>query len=419
MIKITNFTNKVFFIIAFLILHLRPGIPGQYFGSLYIAIIFLFIGVYCVLQPWIWNRINNGFIVWFASFSGYLIMNSILNQTVGLSELVKSLIINVLPIFLFLSIDEGQLFTLLKSYIKLIALLCISGIITYLLMVFIGFSISNLTLFELKLNTYTGGDHYSFRLLFPFTFIYSGAAIFGGIWLPRFIGFFREPGIFQVLVITAYYLSHLYYSGKKLIILKLILALGLFLCFSTSGIVAFLLAEGIRYLFYVNINGEYRFFKTLGLYATIILGILFLVRILFFSDLAIGVAGKMANKSGISRLNSVLTSFDFLSENPLMGVGYKYFSDSSILENVNLITAGAEIGIIGWGIFTGYIMFLLYRLFRAKSLFFFPLLVYVITIVISQPLYDKPMTVLFLGIGTFFIQGDSIIRNHFVAKVNN
>lgn len=403
-----NFSNKLFILLAFLIIFLRPGIPGQGLGSIYVGLIlFVFTGV-ILLDKKVINIKRNMYAFWFFLFVFYLTFNMFIYNPSYSKAFWRLFTLNLLAFALFYFIRLKRIYIFLKLYIKVISILCLSGFITFILILVFKIQYETLEILTLNLQpTLQDSDNYIFKLLFPFTFIYGGFAYFLGDLVPRFIGLFREPGIFQIFILTALYLSNSFYKGIKLFFIRIVLLSGFLFCFSTSGFIAFFICEIVRVFFFTSIRGRY---KRLKAFAIVILSIfvLFLgVYFLFLSDLQFSIAGKMSRESGISRVASVLTSIDFLQSSPLFGHGFGKFGDRFLFENVNLITAGAEIGFIGLIIYLFYFIYLLIRLFKNRSIYFLPLLVYFITILFSQPLYSLPISFFYLSIGTFFAMHDS------------
>lgn len=396
--RIKNISNIIFVISGFLILFLRPGILGQLFGSAYVALTLLFL-LFGVLQYLKLSNTHPRFLlVWFVCFVSYLSSTSLINRSIDIGNFIKIVIIATLPICWFLLMTKKKVYIFLKWLVKLNITLSLSAIITYFLLVIASLSF---LIFEIKLDTQMDNDHYKFGFYFPFTFLYSGAAIVGDRWLPRFIGLFREPGIAQFSTLFSYYMSGLFYKKRKLLLFKIILLLGFFLSFSTAGIVGFFLCEVIRVIFFNRNSGKNLRLKKLIYFIVGILLALGFTYVLFDSSFQFSIAGKLANKSGASRVLSMLTAFDFLMLKPFIGHGFYRFSEALLFENVNLLTASAEIGLLGVVLYILPYYSIGIKLFKERLSYFFVLLNFFLLILFSQPVYFLPLSIWVLVIGAF------------------
>lgn len=410
---ISRFSNTIFVCSGFLVLFLRPGILGQLYGSGYVGLTFLFLLLGVLPNLKLPNSQSFFFVLWFACFTGFLAMTSLANSSIGIGSFLKTIIIASLPIFWFFLMTKKRVYIFLKLIVKFNIGLSISAIITFFLLVV--FNLSFL-IFEVKLDTHMDNDHYKFGFYFPFTFLYSGAAIVGDRWLPRFIGLFREPGITQLITLLSYYIASLFYRNRRLVLVKLILFLGFFLSFSTAGLVGFILCEVIRVVFFVNPSGRNRALRKAIYFIGGVLLAFGFAYLLMDSSLQFGVAGKLANKSGSSRVLSMLTAYDLLLLKPFIGHGFHSFRGALLFENVNLITASAEIGIIGILLYIIPYLFIGIRLFKDKQGYFFVILNLFLLVLFSQPVYFLPISIWMLAIGKFMSENNMFFRKVLILR---
>ena len=138
--------------------------------------------------------------------------------------------------------------------------------------------------------------------------------------------------------------------------------------------------------------------------------------LLMDSSLQFGVAGKLANKSGSSRVLSMLMAYDLLLLKPFIGHGFHSFRGTLLFENVNLITASAEIGIIGILLYIIPYLFIGIRLFKDKQGYFFVILNLFLLVLFSQPVYFLPISIWMLAIGKFMSENNMFFRKVLILR---
>lgn len=404
---------KLFVFVGLLIYFLRPGIPGQLLGGFYVLVTFILLFSIGLLKQIIVIPNSRFMPVWYLLFMGYLFINVCVSLSLDLFDFIKISLISFLPILWILFVSNRNLYVFLKSLLKLNVLLSLSAIITYSMMIFVN---AQFQLYELKLDTFVDNDHYKFGVFFPFSILYSGAAIVGGQWFPRFIGLFREPGIAQFAFIMSYYTVNLFFSKKKLLFSKIVLLTGFILTFSTAGIIGFFLSEVIRLAVFKRGKGNWKYLKNIIYILGALCLILVFLYFIFDDSMQFGVAGKLANKSGASRVLSMITALDFLLIKPWFGHGFHKFSQSEMFENVNLLTASSEIGIVGVILYFTPFFVVGRKLWTLKSNFFLILINYFLLVLLSQPIYYLPISIMVLVILDYVADNNSFFSKILIIR---
>lgn len=390
----SNISEKLFVLVGFLILHLRPAIPGQLFGGFYLIGTVAFMAILFYLDRKVLLKEKSFFIFWYILLLGYLLFSS-MNSSENFVQGIKTVVIDVFPLCWFSVMTPRRGYVFLKSFVNFFYYLTLSALVSYTLILL--FDI-RLELLKVNLETIAGRTNYIFTMYFPFTFVYSSESYFLGLNFPRFIGFFREPGILQVLLIFSYYIVGLFFKGFKALKYKLVLFLGFFLTFSTAGFIGFFVSETLRILFYSDVGHRFKLFKRSFFIMLAVFVSIGFYYVLFESELSFNVAAKMSRNSGASRVASIFTSLEYFRLKPLFGYGLFYFGEPAPFENVNLITALSEIGAFGVGfVILGYII-LLMKSFKARSVAFLIGINLFLLVLLSQPIYLLPISFFILTI---------------------
>lgn len=367
-------------------LNLRPAILGQAFGALYSVIL-----ISLVVLTFLWrnkikfNSVKIKYIsaVFFMAF--YLLFQILFIGYSSVIGTIATFAYIFIGFLIILIIDNNTI----KKFSKLLIVLCvffgISYLITYTILLLSGNSYSS---YVINLATHT--DYvYKLEVLFPLSPVYNGTANIAGLKLPRAIGIMREPGLYQMVLIISYWLQDLYKFRYNLFI-KSILIFSLIITFSTAGYG--LLLGTIMWKIFKNLDKN-RVKYLLGGMPLIIL----LFYVLIFSESQFGIIEKFDSQSGLSRLGATLTSLELIRENPLFGIGF-HVEPNDIEIGINYLGTIAQLGLIGAIIF---LMPLIYTWFQIKdgpiqlkNIF----IVLVLTMLLAQPIYDKPLTFLMLSI---------------------
>lgn len=373
---------------CFFIVNMRPAIIGQKFGTLYTLFIIGVLLVYFIIKDnakIILHKEGKVFVL--------LIMMMFIYALVQLLFISPNKILDAIKVFVFIFFGVVPIFILDKNDVRyfskiLIYIVCVFGVsylITFGLILFFNISIE---LGSVSLPM-TGDYIYVFDVLFPLSPVYNGMANIAGILMPRAIGFVREPGIYQMIIIISYWLQD-YYRFNNDVIIKLILLSSLLFTFSTAGYIILLITFTIKYIVnFKKINYKYILLVTPVIFAAIY--------IVVFTSNQFSLINKFSNESGLSRLESVLTSIDIIRQHTLFGIGF-HVTPSNLPIGINYIGTIAQLGIVG------SILFLLpfyyvFKCIKMKDIYLFNILITLfLTMVLAQPIYDKAIVYLILSL---------------------
>lgn len=276
--------------------------------------------------------------------------------------------------------------TILKAFVLIHVVLSVSAIITILLFLFNGSDISAVPVIgEIVVNP---NDFLAETILekhvifFPFTAVWSSASL-ENLYLPRFIGFYREPGMAQIFFFTAYFLTF-FLRLRYLKIIRVIVLIGSFLIISTAGFLSFVGGTIALYLF----NGK--IWQNKAALATKLL-IFSCVIYMAFTMSEMGILDKIDSASGKARSESFERGEAQLMQSPIFGQGY--FSGFK-KDNSGFIVGAEFLGIPGVMYQIGIVGLILYfrvwflslrRTANMQTLcFYMPCL---LTLLLSQPSY--------------------------------
>ena len=375
------------FLIFFGLLNQRPAIL-QMVGELVLVMSAGLMALYLMLGYKVTsNQRKNVFVGLAGILCLYLAVQGLLLGT-GVSEAtLKNIIFIFFSALAVIFIREEDWESALKAFVYPVLFFSVSYLITSVLVMGLGVPLESLSLYAFHLAQ--GPSGYHITIYFPF----SVALGFGdvrilGIPLARAIGYFREPGIFQVLVAISFFgLDYLALRRKWL--WKTLLLLTLLLTFSTAGFGAFLAAAAYYYLF-ANRGGatRKRLWKTVG-------ALVFLVPItqwFLFTDKNFGLMRKLSLGSGTVRVEETSAALAAMKANPLLGAGY----GNEAISTINFMSIVGQIGLLGLAALLALIVVPNWDLIKRRD----PALVFIIpgflTMLVSQPLFDKPMFYLML-----------------------
>ena len=370
-----------------LITNMRPSILGQKFGTTFTLIVLLSLLFYFLVKQKLTLKHSKERIT-FLVF--YLLM--LFYTFFQLLFLSPDKVIDGFKVFIFLFLGFAPILILngstikkfSKIYIYIIFVFGISYLVSYMLF-FSGttFIVGNI---QLQMSeTYI----YSFDVLFPFSPIYNGPANLGGFKVPRAIGFAREPGLYQMMIIIAFWLQD-YYKFNNNLFIKSILISSLLFTFSTTGYVILIITFG------------YKFIKTIkkinNWYLILIIPITILVLyVVIFSNNQFSISNKVYSGSGLMRIEATLTSLEIIRNNFLFGVGF-HIRPEGIPIGINYLGTIAQLGFIGTIIYLMPFLYVLKKIYNKSYQFLNIYVVIILTMLLAQPLYDKPLTFLFTGI---------------------
>lgn len=392
-IKIT--TSFLVFSITFLVLNQRPAIL-QAVGELVFASLLAAMGFYFYLGGKVYlNRRKRIFLVFAALLSLYLFAQGVLLQT----AVTVNLLINVSFIFVsslaILFISENRWTIALKAFIYPVLFFCVSYLITTLTVVLVGGSLDRLALVSFEL--IQGGSKYFITIYFPFSpALGFGNSNFFGLSIARAIGHFREPGIFQILVIASFFgLDFIELNRKK--IWKALLLFTLVLTFSTAGIGSFVAAFLYYYVVARREGGVSSRYKSVWLLLsrTFYLVITFGIGYWFvFTEQKFGLMRKLHFASGSVRVEAASDALTQFSEHPLFGVGYLNPSVSGL----TFSSMFAQIGLVGAILIVLMILAPNWELIKNRHPVLVLLIPVVLTMLMAQPLFDKPLLYIFIAL---------------------
>lgn len=274
--------------------------------------------------------------------------------------------------------------TALKTIVYVHAALAVSAIVTYCLYAASGWRIDALTaIADVYPARPTSADTYgSFNrhvIYFPFTAVWSSISGLSH-YLPRFIALYREPGMAQIFMTSAYFLSYcIPVRAPRLV--RLVLLIGSLLTFSTAGLLS--LVGGHIVLYITTRENRRTFLPWLGI--ALALGLL-----VFLPDS--GLSGKLQSSSGTERSSSYVRSVAALSAAPVLGQGYYsgfarddqgYFVGEQFL---GLIGVSYQLGILGIGLYC--LLWLLSVVTVQKPSSYCVLVPCALTLILSQPSYN-------------------------------
>lgn len=312
----------------------------------------------------------------------------------ALSSVVNSSIVIIGVTFCLMLIlnNKNNNQIILKAIIYFHFLLCVSAILTFILLCFNHFNVKSVPLIA-KLYLYSKGGpaeeiYGEHAILFPVTLIW-GRLTTIGFDFPRFLGIYRESGMTQIFYITCYFLTFFIDLRFKRVV-RFSLLFGSILTFSTGGFIS--LAFGYIFMTLFNKSKGALLIKK-GLIILLSAGILSIA--IFLPGL--GIMSKSTQINGIDRTNSYSYSIKRFLDSPFIGQGYyKGFSkDSEGRFNgeqgfIGLIGTVYQFGLIGLILYF-FCWFYSFAKFARPSTYciYIPC---IITLLISQPSYNDIFT---------------------------
>jgi len=236
-----------------------------------------------------------------------------------------------------------------------------------------------------------GDDTYDTILAFPYSLYIGGWKSFGPIKFHRATGFVREPGVYQILLIIAYFTVDILNLRYKRILKTGVLA-NIFLTFSTAGWGAF--AASWLYFNVLSSKGAHLNVKAVVQRVGALLMSIPLFYFVLFAETRASVTQKLGGESGSVRVINALVSLREFSSSPVWGVGFR----SSDVPSIHFIGVLAELGLIGVGLIVLHVFVPTWRLIQKRhpvAVFLIPLM---LTTILAQPLFGKTMYFLILGL---------------------
>lgn len=326
------------------------------------------------------------FVIGAWAFSVFLLLQSYLaEEGVKLSVIYSSLFILTSGISVL--VLSGELWkTALKAIIYPVLAFCASGIVTGML-ILAGFSLE-----ALEVARWTGGfEGRTYIMYAPFSTGLQFTPHIIDLQLARLIGHMREPGILSLLIVFSFFGVE-YFKWKHEWFAKTILFVGLLLTYSTAGMVAFVGSILYKYTVFNSLKIEISINNFKKVFVSI--GIAFVSWLFIFSDTRFALMSKLEQGSGQSRTHDFMQTVDILGNAPIFGVGFP----NEAVSGVAFVAAAGQVGIAGSILFLTILLFpvlyyMYYRDLRAAILL--PILVGAL---FAQPLFDKSITYLTIGL---------------------
>jgi len=308
-----------------------------------------------------------------AGISFPVIVNALLVLLAGLSVLV---------------ISRENWTTALRAFVYPTLAFALSYLITALLVLVVRIPLESLSLSSFYLAQAGVATRYDITVYVPFSLAVGfGNAAFFDIPLARAIGYFREPGIFQILVVISYFGLD-YLKVRFTPFWKGALIVTLLLTYSTAGMGCFLAA----YLYYHAVARQERL-STLRAWGRRFASVIILAPAAYwfvFGDKKFSLLEKLSFSSGGRRIETARQGLEALQANPVLGVGYR----NPEISGLSFTSVAGQIGGLGVLLFMGVWILpnidLILR--RGRRLVF--LVPVVLTTLLAQPLFDKPLYLL-------------------------
>ncbi len=370
----------IFFIV---ISNLRPAILGQKWGILLLGIAIYFLVTILIWRPTIIkSRIVNPFFLSYILIVVYVLIHIFflrLENNLGAVTVLFMILFGYIPYLI------GQEITG-RTIAKVLIFICCGFGISYIITMLLALSEIYISLFTIDLETHTNWV-YKLPIMFPFSPVYDAGALVGGVVFPRAIGFMREPGLYQMVLIIAFWMVDIYKFHWSLL-MKAILITSLVFTFSTAGYLLFLFTISIR--FYKKSKRKSLFY---------LMGLPFISGIFYFlltTTSQFGLVRKFHNRSGLSRLEDTLNAIDIIAKHPLTGIGFHNRMPGMDL-GINFLGTMAQIGIVGVIVFLIPYIYVAIRIRNFDIAYTCIWLSLFVTMLFSQPLYDKAFSFLILS----------------------
>ena len=204
---------------------------------------------------------------------------------------------------------------------------------------------------------------------------------FGPLTFPRALGIFREPGIFPVFLMLAFFAMDAVLTSTVRRIMGLALIGGIIASGSTAGIIIFPIALLLRYV--VLEQGRSAWVRRV---AAVLLTPLALWAILTNRFVGLQAKAEKAPTSVDDRTTATISGLQRLAENPLGSGIHSTMTDNS---SINLLAASGDIGLPGLLIpLIGLLVACIVMAPRVRQRVAPAVLALVITMLSSQPLLD-------------------------------
>lgn len=374
-------------VLAFFIFNARPAMLGQLYGDVFWALSFGFF--LFTLFSYRYIKIAGAPVIVICSyflFIVYLLFQGLFLKLDNTIDVFKSLFLTSVGIYSVLFLDREKI----RSVVRITSLVYVGFSISYIVTFLLTLVGVSYVLFDIVLPM-SDNFTYTYPVLFPFSPIYSGQVRIFSEYFPRAVANFREPGLLQMVVIVLYWLNYLL-KVKNYFPINFFLLVLLVTTFSSAGFISFIVTVALYFL----LKGGFKFRHYLFFLSFIALSVF----LLFFSDTQFSMLDKFENQSGIVRLRAAEVSLELLRDNVLMGIGFQ--NDYQGLEiGVNFLGTLAQIGLVGGALVLFPIGFAWVYVWKKNVLYLTVLAPVILTLLFSQPLYDKAFVVFILIITVY------------------
>lgn len=252
-------------------------------------------------------------------------------------------------------------------------------------------------------------EGYSLSILFPFSPVGGlGKTTFYGTELVRAVGYMREPGIYQILIVVSYF-SLGFLEVKKKYLWRLLLATNLLLTFSTAGIASFLASKLYTSFARSTNEGQNANYKRILIRSISVLALASVGLWFVTTEQKVGIGRKLRTTSGRTRVEQVSVAISLFKENPILGAGYK----STEVIGGNLLSVVAQFGTAGTLLLFALVLLPNMKRMLGRSQEIVILIPPLMTMALSQPLFDKS---LFYVLGAIVASAPRSLIGHYREK---
>ena len=361
---------------------LDPGLLATFSASAHIILSLFLITILVIVYHY---RIFHGDITWFLPsyflvslyFGALLIGHSIIEPDTFVKSLNLFLISQIGLLYIFVVTNSFGIKYILKTIIYIMFFLGMSYSV-YWISKFLGLS-SALLVKKFQIPGYDGLQSF----YFPFSIFYQQKYYLFGLDLPRAIGIFREPGVYQAFAASSILmLDFVGFTKKKKFVFSVVIGVGFLSSLSTAAIVT--MASLAAYFMFRLASGRGFKYKAIA----VIFGVLACVIIFLLGSLnSVGIVSKLEGKSGQVRYLSIVKALEYGTKHPLFGTGLN--TDKRVMEKgwgvPNFIASIGATGVVAFLLYAIFLSYVTMKNFKNKSLQI--ILPFIITMLTSQPIF--------------------------------
>ena len=378
------------FLLGFL---LRPSI-FQGYGEVIFAAFVGSIGFYALigLKGYVSTR-RVAFVISVILFSGYITIQAAVMGVGEIGPLLKNIAFILLPSFAVFLLSSQTWPSALKVIVYTVGLFIPSYLVSTILLL-LGYELNQVSYFQFVVPM--GEKEYEMFLTLPFSVYISSLAELGPVELPRAVGIFREPGLFQILTVMTFFgVDFVNVRFKQLLRWGSLFVL--LLTFSTAGWGVFIICWAYYYLI-AKRGGHGLSIKRFGAQIGTTMVLVGLVYFFLFAESKASLLTKLQSGSGQVRILALLQSIEIFASNPIFGVGY----GNSDVDTVLFIGTMAQIGTVGLVLVLAMIFGPNLDLVLRRHPVVVLMIPVLVTSLLSQPIFDKSIFVLIVGMVTAY-----------------